>query len=83
MREAFRLAVVPDRSVDSLCGFVRKRRRLRIADRHRRLGWLCGLRKRGFDHHAIAECGKAHLRNALLDAPLTGGKPFFAREVGT
>jgi hypothetical protein len=52
-----RLAVAPDRSAESLCGFVENavaRGTLTVTD-----DWsgYASLRKRGYDHHAVAECG--------------------------
>jgi len=52
VRLAVALTEAPDRFVNLLMG-----RCSGDADRHRRLERLCGLRKRGYDHHAIAECG--------------------------
>ena len=61
-----RLAVVPDRSAQFALRVHRKRRRSRIADRHRRLERICRPRKRGFDHHAIAECGDPEVAEEFL-----------------
>src|ERR1019366_7087285 len=52
-----RLAVAPDRSAESLCGFVENavaKGTLTVTD-----DWsgYASLRKRGYDHHAVAECG--------------------------
>ena len=52
-----RLAVVPDRPAHSLCGFIETAvapGSLIVADDG---SGYAGLGKRGFDHHAIAECG--------------------------
>ena len=61
-----RLAVVPDRSANSLCGFVESAvapGSLIVTD-----DWsgYAGLRKRGFDHHAIAECGDPEVAEEFL-----------------
>ena len=61
-----RLAVAPDRSAESLCGFVESvvaPRTLVVTD-----DWsgYAGLRKRGYNHHAIAECGDAEVAEEFL-----------------
>jgi hypothetical protein len=61
-----RLAVAPDRSAESLCGFVESAvapGTLIVTD-----DWsgYAGLRKRGYDHHAIAECGDPEVTEELL-----------------
>ena len=61
-----RLAVVPDRSANSLCAFVENAvapGSLIVTD-----DWTgyAGLRKRGFDHHAIAECGDPEIAEEFL-----------------
>jgi hypothetical protein len=61
-----RLAVVPDRSAKSLCGFVENAvapGSLIVTD-----DWsgYAGLRKRGFDHHAIAEWGDPEVAEEFL-----------------
>lgn len=61
-----RLAVVPDRTAKSLCGFVESTvatGTLVVTD-----DWsaYASLRKRGYDHHAIAECGDPDEAEAFL-----------------
>jgi 2-polyprenyl-6-methoxyphenol hydroxylase-like FAD-dependent oxidoreductase len=61
-----RLAVAPDRSAESLCGFVESAvapGMLIVTD-----DWsgYAGLRKRGYDHHAIAECGDPEVTEEFL-----------------
>ena len=61
-----RLAVAPDRSAESLCGFVESvvaPRTLVVTD-----DWsgYAGLRKRGYNHHAIAECGDPEVAEEFL-----------------
>ena len=61
-----RLAVAPDRSAESLCGFVESAvapRTLVVTD-----DWsgYAGLRKRGYNHHAIAECGDPEVAEEFL-----------------
>ncbi|MDA8231306.1 MAG: IS1595 family transposase [Magnetospirillum sp.] len=61
-----RLAVVPDRSAESLAGFVESAvapGTLVITD-----DWsaYASLRKRGYDHHAIAECGDPEVAEEFL-----------------
>ena len=61
-----RLAIVPDRSAESLCGFVEgavEPGTLLITD-----DWsgYASLRKRGYDHHAIAECGEPEIADEFL-----------------
>ncbi len=61
-----RLAVAPDRSVASLCGFVESvvaPGTLVVTDDWR--GYT-GLRKRGYDHHAVAECGDPEVAEDFL-----------------
>ena len=61
-----RLAVVPDRSAHSLCGFVESA----VAPGTRVVtdDWngYTGLRKRGYDHHAVAECGNPEVAENFL-----------------
>jgi len=61
-----RLAVVPDRSANSLCGFVENAvapGSLIVTD-----DWsgYAGLGKRGFDHHALAECGDPEVAEEFM-----------------
>ena len=61
-----RLAVAPDRSAESLCGFVENvvaKGTLTVTD-----DWsgYVGLRKRGYDHHAITECGDPEVAEEFL-----------------
>src|SRR5271169_458093 len=61
-----RLAVAADRSAKSLCGFVGGAvapGTLVVTD-----DWsgYAGLRKRGYDHHAIAECGDSEVTEEFL-----------------
>jgi len=61
-----RLAVAADRSAKSLCGFVDgavAKGTLVVTD-----DWsgYAGLRKRGYDHHAIAECGDPEAAEEFL-----------------
>src|SRR5271166_737941 len=61
-----RLAVAADRSAKSLCGFVDGAvapGTLIVTD-----DWsgYAGLRKRGYDHHAIAECGDSEVTDEFL-----------------
>jgi hypothetical protein len=61
-----RLAVAADRSAKSLCGFVAGAvapGTLIVTD-----DWsgYAGLRKRGYDHHAIAECGDPEVTEEFL-----------------
>jgi transcription elongation factor Elf1 len=61
-----RLAIVPDRSAESLCGFVEgavEPGTLLVTD-----DWsaYASLRKRGYDHHAIAECGEPEIADEFL-----------------
>ena len=61
-----RLAVAADRSAKSLCGFVGGAvapGTLIVTD-----DWsgYAGLRKRGYDHHAIAECGDPEVAEEFL-----------------
>lgn len=61
-----RLAVVPDRSAESLCGFVENAvapGTLTVTD-----DWsgYASLRKRGYDHHAVAECGDPEVADDFL-----------------
>src|SRR5450631_502013 len=61
-----RLAVAPDRSAASLCGFVESAvapGALVVTD-----DWsgYTGLRKRGYNHHAIAECGDPEVTEEFL-----------------
>ena len=61
-----RLAVVPDRSANSLGSFVENAvapGSLIVTD-----DWsgYAGLRKRGFDHHAVAECGDPEIAEEFL-----------------
>lgn len=61
-----RLAVVLDRSAESLCGFVEgaiEPGTLLVTD-----DWsgYASLRKRGYDHHAIAECGEPEIADEFL-----------------
>jgi transposase-like protein len=61
-----RLAVAPDRSVASLCGFVESvvaPGTLVVTD-----DWsgYTGLRKRGYDHHAVAACGDPEVAEDFL-----------------
>jgi hypothetical protein len=61
-----RLAIVPDRSAKSLCGFVENAvapGSLTVTDY--RSGYA-NLRKRGYDHHAIAECGDPEVAEDFL-----------------
>ena len=67
--ERIRLAVVPDRSANSLCGFVENA--VASASPIVTDDWrgYAGLGKRGFDHHAIAECGDPEVVEEFL--PIT------------
>ena len=61
-----RLAVAPDRSAESLCGFVENavaKGTLTVTD-----DWsgYASLRKRGYDHHAVAECGDLEVAKDFL-----------------
>jgi len=61
-----RLAIVPDRSAESLCGFVEgavEPGTLLVTD-----DWsaYASLRMRGYDHHAIAECGEPEIADEFL-----------------
>ena len=61
-----RLAVVPDRSADSLCGFVESAvapRTLTVTD-----DWsgYASLGKRGYEHFAVAECGDPEVAEDYL-----------------
>jgi hypothetical protein len=61
-----RLAVAHDRSAQSLCGFVESAvapRTLIVTD-----DWsgYAGLRKRGYNHHPIAECGDPEVAEEFL-----------------
>lgn len=61
-----RLAVVPDRSAEQLCGFVESAVEpgtLTVTD-----DWsaYASLRKRGYDHHPIAECGDPEVAEEFL-----------------
>jgi len=61
-----RLAVAADRSADSLCDFVESAAMpgsLIVTD-----DWsgYAGLRKRGYDHHAIAECGDPEVAEQFM-----------------
>jgi transposase-like protein len=61
-----RLAVAPDRSAESLCGFVESAVEpgtLTVTD-----DWsgYASLRKRGYNHHAIAECGDPEVAEEFL-----------------
>jgi ISXO2-like transposase domain/Transposase zinc-ribbon domain len=61
-----RLAVAPDRGAKSLCGFVESAvapGTLVVTD-----DWsgYAGLRKRGYNHHAIAECGDPQVAEDFL-----------------
>jgi transposase-like protein len=61
-----RLAVTPDRSGNSLCGFVDKAvapGTLVVTDEWR--GYI-GLSKRGYNHQAIAECGDPEVADDFL-----------------
>src|SRR5208337_3658984 len=59
-------AIAADRSADSLCGFVESAvmpGSLIVTD-----DWsgYASLRKRGFDHHAIAECGDPEVAEQFM-----------------
>ena len=61
-----RLAVAADRSADSLCGFVQSAvmpGTLIVSD-----DWsgYSSLRKQGYDHHAIAECGNPEIAEEFM-----------------
>ena len=61
-----RLAIAADRSADSLCGFVENAvmpGSLIVTD-----DWsgYASLRKRGYDHHAIAECGEPEVAEQFM-----------------
>ena len=61
-----RLAIAADRSADSLCGFVENAvmpGSLIVTD-----DWsgYASLRTRGYDHHAIAECGDPEIAEQFL-----------------
>src|SRR5271166_3998980 len=61
-----RLAIAADRSADSLCGFVESAvmpGSLIVTD-----DWsgYASLRKRGYDHHAIAECGDPEVAEQFM-----------------
>ena len=61
-----RLAIAGDRSADSLCGFVESAvmpGSLIVTD-----DWsgYASLRNRGFDHHAIAECGDPEIAEQFM-----------------
>ena len=61
-----RLAIAADRGADSLCGFVENAvmpGSLIVTD-----DWsgYASLRKRGFDHHAIAECGEPEVAEQFM-----------------
>jgi transposase-like protein len=61
-----RLAIATDRSADSLCGFVESAvapGTLLVTD-----DWsgYSGLRKLGYDHHAIAECGDPEVAEEFM-----------------
>ena len=61
-----RLAVAPDRSADSLCGFVQSAvvpGTLIVSDDWSGYG---SLRKLGYDHHAIAECGDPEIAEEFM-----------------
>ena len=61
-----RLAVAPDRSADSLCGFVQSAvmpGTLIVSDDWSGYG---NLRKLGYDHHAIAECGDPEIAEEFM-----------------
>lgn len=61
-----RLAVVPDRSALSLCGFIENAvapGSLIVTDDW---GAYAGLRNRGFDHHPIAVCGDPEVAEEFL-----------------
>jgi transposase-like protein len=61
-----RLTVAEDRSATSLCGFVESAvapGTLIVTDDWSAYG---GLRKRGYDHHAIAECGDPEIAEDFL-----------------
>jgi hypothetical protein len=61
-----RLAVVADRSADSLCGFVQSTvapGTLIVSDDWSGYG---SLRKLGYDHHAIAECGNPEIAEEFM-----------------
>ena len=61
-----RLAVAPDRSAESLCKFVGSAvmpGTLLVTDDWSAYG---GLRARGYDHHAIAECGDPEIAEEFL-----------------
>ena len=74
-----RLAVVLDRSAESLCGFVESTvapRSLIVTDDwsgYARLG------KRGYEHFAVAECGDPEVAEQYL---LLQPMPSFTRESG-
>jgi hypothetical protein len=60
-----RLSVAADRSADSLCGFVESTvmpGSLIVTDDWSGYG---SLRARGYDHHAIAECGDPEVAEEL------------------
>ena len=61
-----RLAIAADRGADALCGFVENAvmpGSLIVTD-----DWsgYASLRKRGFDHHAIAECGEPEVAEQFM-----------------
>ena len=61
-----RLAVVADRSADSLCGFVQGAvmpSTLIVSDDWSGYG---SLRNQGYDHHAIAECGNPEIAEEFM-----------------
>ena len=61
-----RLAVASDRSAESLCGFVESAvapRTLVVTDDWSGYAGLC---KRGYNHHAIAECGDPEVAEEFL-----------------
>lgn len=61
-----RLAIAPDRSAEVLCGFVGSAVMLRtlvVTDDWTAYG---SLRTRGYDHHAIAECGDHEVAEQFL-----------------
>lgn len=61
-----RLAVVPDRSADSLCGFVEGAVMPKTAIITDDWSAYATLRKRGYDHHAIAERGDHDIAENFL-----------------
>ena len=66
-----RLAIAPDRSAESLCGFVVSAvmpGTLLVTD-----DWSAydNLRGHGYDHHAIAECGDPEIAEEFMPIPIS------------